>query len=341
MLTMDVFRQDAFSATTLTASIDKIGYVPGLLGSIPGLFVPVPVRTEMIIIEERENAPALIQTTPRGAPAKQKGGDRAKARAFRTVRLAEQSRITASELQGIRAFGSETELKQLQVEVARRQAMIRGDMELTWENMRLGAVFGIVKDADGSVIYNWATEFNQSIPAEIDFDLDAASPAAGVVRKKCNLVKRSVMKALKGLGGNAVRVGAIVGDAFWDDLVGHSEVEKTFLATAQAADLRNGFGMAWETFNYGGIQWINYRGSDDDAVGVHTDKAKFFPIGAGIFQVAMSPGESFDFVNTPGQPIYSMIVPDRDRNMFADIEQYSYPLPVCTMPSALHQARRT
>jgi hypothetical protein len=102
MLTMDVFRQDAFSATSLTASIDKIGYVPGLLGSIPGLFVPVPVRTEMIIIEERENAPALIQTTARGAPAKEKGGDRAKARAFRTVRLAEKSRITASELQGNR-----------------------------------------------------------------------------------------------------------------------------------------------------------------------------------------------------------------------------------------------
>ncbi|KAB2937387.1 major capsid protein [Hyphomicrobium sp.] len=341
MLTMDVFKQDAFSAISLTASVDKIGYVPGLLGTIPGLFVPVPVRTEMVMIEERENAPALIQTTPRGAPVKQKGGDRSKVRAFRTVRLAEGSRITASELQNIRAFGSETELKQLQVEVARRQAMIRANIELTWENMRMGAVTGVVKDADNTVIYNWATEFNQSIPVEIDFDLDAASPAAGAIRKKCNLVKRSILKALKGLGGNAVRIGAIAGDAFWDDLVGHSEVEKTFLATAQAADLRNGFGAAWETFNYGGIQWINYRGSDDDTVGVATDKAKFFPIGAGIFQIAMSPGESFDFVNTLGQPIYSHIVPDRDRNMYADVEQYSYPLPVCTMPSALHQARRT
>jgi hypothetical protein len=341
MLTMDVFRQDAFNAITLTASIDKIGYTPGLLGSIPGLFVPVPVRTELIMIEERENAPALIQTSTRGAPPKEKAGDSGKIRAFRTVRLAEKSRITASELQGIRAFGSETELKQLQTEIARRQFLIRNDIELTWENMRLGAVLGIVKDADNSTIYNWATEFSQAIPAEIDFDLDNANPATGAVRKKCNAVKRSITKALKGLGGNAVRIGAIAGDAFWDDLVSHPEVEKTFLATAQAADLRNGFGMAWETFNYGGIMWINYRGSDDDTVGVNTDKAKFFPIGAGIFQVAMSPGESFDFVNTPGQPIYSNIVIDRDRNMWADVEQYSYPLPVCTMPSALHQARRT
>jgi hypothetical protein len=32
---------------------------------------------------------------------------------------------------------------------------------------------------------------------------------------------------------------------------------------------------------------------------------------------------------------------DRDRNEWADVEAYSYPLPVCTMPQALHRARRT
>src|SRR5262245_61906349 len=110
MLTMDVFKQDAFSATQLTAAIDKIGYVPGLLDTIPGLFVPVPVRTEVILIEERENAPVLIQTSPRGAPPDQRGGDTRKVRAFKTVRLAKASRVQASELQFIRDFGSETEL---------------------------------------------------------------------------------------------------------------------------------------------------------------------------------------------------------------------------------------
>jgi hypothetical protein len=43
------------------------------------------------------------------------------------------------------------------------------------ENMRLGAVQGLLADADGTTIYNWATEFGQTIPAEVDFDLDAAS----------------------------------------------------------------------------------------------------------------------------------------------------------------------
>lgn len=339
---MDVFRGDAFSQITLTNAIDKVGYVPQLLGTIPGLFVPVPVSTTSIFIEERENAPALIQTSERGAPPKQKGGDLRTARSFKTLRLAQGSRIMASQIQNVRAWGSETEMHTVQSEVARRNFFLRQDIELTMEHMRLGAIQGIVSDADDSVLYNWATEFEQTIPAEVDFDLDNASPATGAVRKKCNAVRRSIEVALKGLGGAAVSIAAICGDSFWDDLTGHSEVEKTFLNTAQAADLRGPFAQPWTSFNYGNITWINYRGTDTGTqVAIDTNKAKFFPIGAGIFQIAYSPGESFDVVNTMGRPIYNNIILDDDRNSFVDVEQFSYPLPVCTMPQALYRARRT
>lgn len=343
MPSMDVFRGDAFSAISLTGSIDKVGYNPGLLGSIPGLFVPVPVTTTSVFIEERENAPALIQTSERGSAPKQKGGDLRTARSFRTLRLAQGSRIMASQIQNIRAWGSETELHSVQAEVARRNMLMRNDMELTFENMRLACVTQAkVLDADGTELYDWADEFEQSIPNEVDFDLDNASPASGAVRKKCNAVRRSILTNLKGLGGNGVSIAALCGDAFWDDLTAHPEVEKTFLNTQQAADLRAGFGQAWTRFNYGDVTWINYRGTDDGTtVSVDTNKAKFFPIGAGIFQIAWSPGETFDFVNTPGRPIYNMIIPDDDRNAYVDVEQYSYPLPVCTMPAALYQAKRT
>lgn len=340
MLTMDAFRGDAFSATSLTAAVDRMGYVPGVLEAIPGLFQPVPVRTEHIWIEERDNAPALIQTSPRGAAPGQKGGDIRKGRNFKTVRLALASRITASELQGIRAFGSETETKALQGEVGRRQMKIKQDHQLTKENLRLGCVQGVVKDADGSTIYDWATEFGQAIPTEIDWDLDNAAPASGVLRKKCNDVRRVMLRALKGLGGSNVSIWALCGDAFWDDLTAHKEVRETFLNWTAAAALREG--NAWQSFPFGSINWLNYRGTDDGTtVGINTDKAKFFPVGAGIFQWAMSPGESFEFANTPGKDDYSMVVMDKDRDMFADVEVYSYPLPVCTMPSALHQGRRT
>ncbi|CUA90909.1 major capsid protein [Chelatococcus daeguensis] len=342
MLTMDVFNDSAFSGISLTAALDKFDYVPGYLGSIRGLFTPTPVRTTAIWIEERANAPALIQTSPRGAEPKQKGGDQRKARAFNTVRLAEASRITADELQNIRAFGSETELKTMQVEVARRQLKIMQDFDLTFENMRLGAILGKTVDADGSVIYDWETEFGQTVPAEIDFDLDNANPASGVIRKKCNQVRRSMLKALKGLGGSRVEIHAICGDAFWDDFVNHPEVIKTFEGWSAAASLREGHGGAYTSFNYGDITWHNYRGTDDDTtLGVGSDKVRFFPVNAGIFPVAQAPAETFDFVNTLGQPFYSWIIRDEKRNAWADVEVYSYPLHICTMPSALHRGRRT
>lgn len=341
MATMDVFNSNAFSAVSMTAAVDKLGYVPGLLGSIPNLFVPVPVTTDSVFIEERGNAPALIQTSARGSSPTRRAGETRTARGFKTLRLAQSSRIHASELQNIRQFGSESELMMVQTEVARRQLLMRRDMELTKENMRLGAVQGLVTDADGSTtLFDWASELSQTIPAEVDFDLDNASPASGAVRKKCNAVVRSMLTRLSGLGGNGVSIYGLCGDAFWDDLTAHVEVRETYLNQQAAAELRSG--NAYGSLNYGGITFINYRGTDNGStVAIGTDKCKFFPAGAGIFQIAYAPAETFDFVNTPGQAEYSWIVTDKDRNAWADVELYSYPLPVCTMPQALYRAKRT
>lgn len=339
MITMDVFKSNAFSATSMTTAVEKIGYVPGFLGSLPGLIVPQPVRTTDIFIEARGTDAALIQTDQRGAPPKARGGEQREVRSFRSVRLAQSDTVHAHELQNIRAFGSETELQALQVEIARRQFLMRRDMELTKENMYLGLVQGLVKDADGTTLFDWATALGQTIPSEVAFDLANATPASGAVRKLCNQVVRSILRGLKGLGGVNVTVYGLCSDTFWDDLTAHSEVRQTYLNTQAAADLREG--NAFQSFNYGGITFVNYRGTDDGTtVCVPADKCKFFPAGAGVFQMAYSPGERFEFVNTLGKEVYADIVLDNERNSWAKPELYSYPLPVCTMPQALHRARR-
>ena len=104
---------------------------------------------------------------------------------------------------------------------------------------------------------------------------------------------------------------------------------------------RNGQGAAFDTFNFAGIGWFNYRGSDDTTtIAVPTDKVKFFPKGApGIFRRGLAPGESFEWVNTPGKPMYVIPIPDRDRNAFWKMEVYSYPLRFCTRPEVLMSGR--
>ena len=67
---------------------------------------------------------------------------------------------------------------------------------------------------------------------------------------------------------------------------------------------------------------------------------KFFPIGApGVFRRALAPGETFEWVNTRGKPVYVLPIIDRDRNSWWKMEGYSYPLHICTRPEVLQTGR--
>lgn len=343
MAHMDIFKDDAFSAVELTTALNKVPFKPQALAQM-GIFTPKPIRLLDASFEKKDGKLTLVSTSERGSPLEQAEGTRRDIRAVRTHRVAKGDKLRADEIQGVRAFGSETELEQMQAEVMARMISLRDDIELTHENMRLGAINGLVIDADGTTVLNdWFDFWGIAQPAEIDFDLDNANPASGAVKKLCNQVIRAMAKAGKGAFTPGTRIGALCGDAFYDDLTTHKEIVATYLNQQAANELRgDAHAQPYESFRYGNITWINYRGTDDGTVGVSTDKCRFFPIGAkDVFQHVMSPGESFDFVNTPGQPHYSIIVPDRDRNQFVQIEDYSYPLFACTRPEMLLRAKRT
>lgn len=337
MASIDVFKGDAFTTFELTQAINNVPYIPNFLQSLD-IFEAVPVRTEAFAIEQRDNVLNLVQTSPRGAPATARTDNGRSLRYFPTVRVANKDRLNASEIQNIRAFGSDSELMQVQEEVLRKLTNLRNDQNLTHENMRLGAIQGIVKDADGTTIRNWYTEFGVSQPAEVSFSFSSATAANGTIRGQCAAIVRATARASKGawIDGRSYVMG-LCDDTFFDDLVGNAETRATYLNQAQAAELRTG--TAFQTFVYGGITFVNYRGTDDNTtVAVPNGKCKFFPVNApGVFKQAMSPGESFDWVNTPGQPFYALQIPDDDRNMFVDLEIYSYPLYVCTKPLMLQR----
>lgn len=337
MATIDVFKADAFSMMSMLQAIENVDYKPQFLGSL-NLFEDAPQRTRIVTVESRDDQLALIQTSPIGAPLDERSADKATIRNFSTVRIAKRSRIMADEIQDIRAFGSETELKQMQTEVARRLRQLINDVELTWEHHRLGAVQGVVTDADGSTIVNFFTEFGVSQPDEVSFDFDTLE--AGEVRAQIEGdITRPLKRAAKGAFTTGSRIVGLCGDYFWDALVNHSEVRTTFLNYQAAAALREA--SAFGTFPYAGIDWVNYRGTDDEStVAIDASSAKFFPVGApGTFKVAWAPAESIDAVNMPGIPVVPMTVPDpTGHNAYVDVEVYSYPLFVCTRPLTLRRA---
>jgi len=338
MATMDIFNNSAFSTTSLTGMVEKIPFVPNLLGSL-NIFDPEPVRTRNVFVDRIEGGLTLIPTSADGAPPEVLDGEDRDAVSLRTTRLTKRFTLMASELDGIRATGSETELMQVQREMSRRFGRIRADMELTHEYHRLGALQGILLDADGStVIYDYSAEFNEAIPAAVPFNL---SDPDFDVHKACKDIARSMGRSAAGnLAGATIH--SLAGDDFYDALVSHPNVEKFYLQQMAAQALKDQSAV-FESFKVGGITFHNYQGTDDNStVAVPTDEAKFFPVGGrDVFKQAMSPLEAMEYVNTPGQNMYAINVPDRERNMWSKGELYSYPLYMCQQPRLLRRATLT
>lgn len=345
MAHMDIFRHNAFGMVELSAAIQSAPHIPQYLGSL-NLFTPKRVRTATISVESKGGVLSLIQTSERAAPLEEAKGEKRDLRDFRSVRIARGKTLYASEIDGIRAFGSTSELQAVQNEVASimdGRIGLRAAVELTHENMRLGAIQGRVLDADGTELFNWFTAFGVAQPAEINFDFANATADEGAIRKKCNQVIRAMVKASAGawINGQTYIIG-LCGDNFFDELTQNRETRATYLNQQEASDLRNSVGQAYGTFGYGNILWVNYRGTDDGStVAVDSDKCRFFPVNApDAFIAGFSPAEFLPFVNTPGQDVYAMVVPDTKRQAWVRPEVYSYPLFMCTRPGMLLRARK-
>ena len=344
MATMDVFKADAFTMMQLSSTVEKMDYLPGMLGSL-NLFTASPVRQKRIFVDQKDDALNLIGFSERGSsPTQNKRYDR-KSINFEIPRIATQDTVWAYEISGLREFGSETELMTVQREVANRLATMRQKVEYTEEYLRLAAIQGRVLDpADGSVFYNYYTEFDISEAAAVSFELDqAGTDVLGI----CNDMTRAIQRAAKGgwVVGRS-QVHALVGDDFWDALVSHPNVKQFYLnyvAAQQLAAESEAFGM----FRFGGITFHNYRGSDDNSeIAVAAAEAKFFVVGGnGIFVKAMAPADEFmPFVNTPGQSVYAVqeldaAFPGTPR--FAKYHVHAYPLYMCQRPETLRRGTLT
>lgn len=349
---LSIFKNDAFSATTLDRLAPNVPYVPQALGRM-NIFQNVPIRTKSIEVYTENGIIQMVPTSERGSPEPLPYRPDGEIRTLYTYRLAQRDRIHAEEVQDLilMALGSPAQLARAMDEVTKRSTQMRNNNEMTLEAHRLGAIQGKVLDADGTtVVRNFFTDFGIAEPAEIFFDF--TSIAAGQLSNFItdNIV-RPMMRSLKNRKNPGTRIGALVGDAFWAKLTSHIDVRATFLNWQAAQSLRtnntgapdNGMGNAWNEFTYSGVTFINYMGTDDGTtIAIGSEKARFFPIGAtDVFKTYWSPGERFRDVNTAGQPAYLIVQPDprTEQEEWVDVLFRNYPLFACVFPQALLKGR--
>ncbi len=356
---LSIFKNDAFSATTLDRVANNLPYSPAYLGTL-GIFGGAnsrPIRTKSVEVYQNNGVLQMVPTTERGAPDPLPTRGNRDIRTLYTYRLSQRDRLYASEIQDLISMplGSAQQLRGLTEEVAERATTLRQNNEYTHENHRLGALQGKILDADGtSVVRNFWTEFGIAEPAEIFFDF--SNIAEGTLQEfiETNVV-RPMIRALGNRANANTRINALVGDAFWGKLVKHVDVRKSFELAAQTNAILgnnlmnnrigqpdNGRGTAWGEFTWGGVTWINYMGSLNNEVAIGAEKARFFPVGAtDVFRTYWSPGERIVDVNTRGLPAYLIISPDNRPNMgeWVDIFFRNYPLYACIFPQGLLRGR--
>jgi hypothetical protein len=339
---MDVFSNDAFGLISLTDAFNDLPFVPGRAGTLLP-WNESGVATTTVMIEEKAGVITLINPSPRGGV-----GDAIpkRARTGRPLLIPHyqvNDAIYADEVQGVREFGTEQSLATVQGAVRSRMAEHTTNFDATLELQRVGAVKGLILNADGTTLLDLFSAFGVTQETEVDFDLDNASPASGALRKKCAQVVRMLMNNLGAVPLQGVH--AFVGDAFFDDLLAHPEVVNSYKNTDMASVLRAGYvypngEKIYGAFEFGGIVWENYRGSNGADAMIDTDKAHIFPVGNNLFKTVFGPADYNETVNTIGLPRYAKQYAFPNDKGIA-LEMQTNALSYCRRPKALIKARRT
>jgi hypothetical protein len=323
MAMVDPFTPDAFSLTTLTAAINNLKYQPGRLGQL-GLFNEQGINTLSAQIEEQDGVLSLVDIAPRGGPGQVVTGGSRKIHSFAIPHMPERASLMADEIQGVRAFGSESQAEMLTNRVNERLAMMRRNLEYTLESHRVAALMGNYYDVNGASTSLFTT-FGVSQTTQ---SMALSSSATSKAREKATIVLEAIESALDGVPFSGVRVFCSSG--FWKALIEDKDAKETYLNTQMAASLRNDPRLE---FNWNGFTFERYRGTS--SVKIADNVAYAVPEGVpNLFVTRFAPANYNETVNTVGLPIYAK----GEQMKFGkgwELEAQSNALNLCTRPASI------
>lgn len=331
-LILDIFDNDAFSAVSLTASVNTLPFVPGRIGEME-IFEEDGVTTTSIAIEELDGTLDLIPTAPRGAPAWQNQKQKANLRTLAIPHLPLSDVVKASEVQNVRAFGGGGRLEAVEGLLMRRARRMLAAHDATIEYQRVGALKGVLLDADGqTVIYNLFNEFGVQ-QTSVDFDLGNVNAD---VEGACEHVAGNVEDTLG--AATYAQMHVICGRVFWRRFISHPAVKEAFKYYQQNGRLSPlNTDLRYKGFEFGGLVFEQYRGKVGGVPFIADAEAYAFPVGVpGLYITRFTPAEYLDTVNTVGLPRYmrQFVHP---KLTGVDIDTESNPISLCTRPAVLNK----
>lgn len=339
MASTNPFTATGFDMAAMTAAINKL---PNLYNRVTGIFPEQPINTTTVMVEQSNGSLNIIRSRERGAPADKATADKRALRSLIIPHIPVSDVVLPHEIQNVRAFGSESNLETQADVMARKLHKMKNMIDQTREFLSVGALKGIILDADGSTLYNLYTEFgitSASNPGDVgkyltvDFVLD--NDTTDVI-KKCYAVKRHIEKNLRGEMMTGIR--CLASPEFMDALTTHPSVVQAFAAYQAlnqnlAEDYRRGF-------RFGGIVFEEYNASWPDKDGnarlaIAANEAHCYPEGTGnTFETVVAPGNFLEAVNTMGLPYYAR-QEAKPLGQGMDLWAEANVLPICKRPEVL------
>ena len=314
-----------FTLTQLSQAINVLPNMYSRYGD-SGLFPFKAQSTNTVTIEMKDGVLALVQTTPWGGPAPKNKSGKRNIRSFNIPHMPFEDTVKASDVIGIRQFGSESNLETVATRVNDKMQEMKNKIDQTLEWRKMGALKGIVLDADGTtVIENYFTSFGVTQKV-IDFQLDVTTTD---VPAKVTELLRWMEDNLMGERMSTIQVD--VSPEFYDAFTGHASVESIYSGWSEAqnrigGDLRKGFTLRGVTFS-------EYRATVDGHRFIDAGDGYAYPLGTvETFANFGAPADFVETVNTLALPYYAR-QQNTDFNRGIDLHVQANQLPMLLRPA--------
>lgn len=351
---LDIFNNDAFSAVSLT---DNVNIVPNMYGRVNELniFNNEPIPTKSVAVELQNGVLNLLPTRLRGAPPTFGTPEKRHMRSFVVPHIPHDDAVLATDVQDMFAWTMGLQARTLETVIGyvnRKLIAMRRKHAITLENLRMGALKGVVLDADGSVIYNWYNEFTPNggtalQPAQFDFQFGTAGPSANVPFN-IGTVVRTISGYMEDnlMGDTMTGIHCLCSPLFFSRLISHPSVINAyqFYSSTQdpnRTDVRRGFmfqGVMFEEYR-GYATYLNEDKTTTQTYFIPPGDARFFPMGTTeTFANYWAPPDFMSDVNEMPSIESQVFVAPLEPMKFGkgmEIHTESNPLPICKRPALL------
>ncbi|MBY3363755.1 major capsid protein [Rhizobium laguerreae] len=292
-----IFNGEAFTAGSLTASINRVQQTPFMFRQILDIHEE-GISTTAAGVEEKNGRLGLIQSSPRGSESKVASDPKRKQRWFDVPHYVESASIKAGEIQNVTAFGTVDLLQSVEKKRDEKNADLRAKHEVTAEYGVAGMVQGFLYDADGSPLQDWhdATGFN--IP-RTEFELDITDATLDIRAEVVSFKRQLNAK----LGGFMVKgFNWFLPAEMFEDFIRHPSIKSMYERFQEGAMLRNDPSLGSLVLADNVKIWCYDPNQINGRHFIPTDKSFIVPDAPGLLQGRFAPGDAFEFANKPGLP---------------------------------------